>query len=86
LGTEETCDHFSLNVSILGKTAVLHLAHFCGWGRAKLSLQFIRRSCAYVLHSPQLPLFNFLNAPNEAHPQGVVFTLYGIQLKKQENR
>jgi hypothetical protein len=25
---------------------VLHLAHFCGWGCAKLSLQFIGRNCA----------------------------------------
>jgi hypothetical protein len=28
-GTGETCDSFSLNINILGKTAVLHLAHFC---------------------------------------------------------
>jgi hypothetical protein len=32
LGTGGTCDCFSLNVNILGKTAVLHLALFCGWG------------------------------------------------------
>jgi hypothetical protein len=34
-------DCFSLNINILGKTAELHLAHFCGWGCAELSLQFI---------------------------------------------
>jgi hypothetical protein len=28
-GTGGTCDSFSLNVNILGKTAVLNLAHFC---------------------------------------------------------
>jgi hypothetical protein len=38
--TRETCIPTSLNVSILGKAAVLHFAFalFCGWGHAKLSL------------------------------------------------
>jgi hypothetical protein len=32
----ETAHHYSLNVNILGKAAVLHfaLALFCGWGHA----------------------------------------------------
>jgi hypothetical protein len=29
LGTGGTCDSFSLNINILGKTPMLHLAHFC---------------------------------------------------------
>jgi hypothetical protein len=33
-GTGGTCDSFSLNTNVLGKTAVLHLAHFCSWGCA----------------------------------------------------
>jgi hypothetical protein len=43
LGRVGTCDHFSLNVNILGKTAVLHFAltPFCSWGCVKHSLQII---------------------------------------------
>jgi hypothetical protein len=48
-GTEGTCDHFSLNVNILGKAVVLHLVHFCSWGCAKLSLQFF--DTAVVMYS-----------------------------------
>jgi hypothetical protein len=33
-GTGGACDSFSLNINVLGKTAVLHLAHFCSWGCA----------------------------------------------------
>jgi hypothetical protein len=40
-GTGGNYDCFSLNVNILGKTVVLHLAHFCGWGCVISSLQFI---------------------------------------------
>jgi hypothetical protein len=40
-GTEETYDSFSLNINILGKIAVLHLVHFCSWGCANSSMQFI---------------------------------------------
>jgi hypothetical protein len=48
--TRETCNHYSLNINILGKAPVLHFAHtlFWDWGRAKLSLQIIEHNCAYV--------------------------------------
>jgi hypothetical protein len=41
----------------------------------------------YVLCSSHLPLFYFLNVPDEAHPliQGGVFPPCSIRLKKQEN-
>jgi hypothetical protein len=48
-GTGGTCDHFFLNINILGKTAVLHLAHFCRWGCANSSLQFIGHNCTFSL-------------------------------------
>jgi hypothetical protein len=51
--TRETCDHYSLNINILGKTAVLHfpLTLFCGWGHAKLSLPIIGHSCTCLFSS-----------------------------------
>jgi hypothetical protein len=64
-------------------------------GLCQLNLQIIGHSCAMSsshrllrLCSPHLPLFYFLNAPDDACPptQGVVFALCGIQLKEQENR
>jgi hypothetical protein len=33
-GIGGTCDSFSLNINIIGKTALLHLAHFCSGGCA----------------------------------------------------
>jgi hypothetical protein len=38
-----------LNINILRKTAVLHLAHFCGWGCTNSSLQFIGHNCTCSL-------------------------------------
>jgi hypothetical protein len=51
--TGETCDHYFLNVNILGNAAVLHfaLALLCGWGHAKLSLQILEPNCAFVKFS-----------------------------------
>jgi hypothetical protein len=40
---------FSLNINILGKTAVPHLAHFCSRGCANSSLKFIGHNCACCL-------------------------------------
>jgi hypothetical protein len=49
--TRETCNHYSLNINILGKMAVLHFALvlFCGWGHAKLSLKLIGHNYACSL-------------------------------------
>jgi hypothetical protein len=49
-GTGGTCDSFSLNVNILGKTAVLHLAHFWSRGCANSSLKFIGHNYACPLN------------------------------------
>jgi hypothetical protein len=41
--TGGTCDHYSLNINILGKSAVLHfaLASFCGWGCANSTCRLL---------------------------------------------
>jgi hypothetical protein len=45
-GTGGACASFSLNVNILGKTAVLHLVPFCSWVCANSSVQFIGHNYA----------------------------------------
>jgi hypothetical protein len=49
LGTGGTCDSFSLNIIILGKTAMLHLAHFCSWGCANQACNYWIQ--LYLVHS-----------------------------------
>jgi hypothetical protein len=42
-GTGGTCNHYSLNVNILGKAAMLYFALtlFCGWGRANSACRLL---------------------------------------------
>jgi hypothetical protein len=58
-GTGGTCDCFSLNIHILGRTAVLHLAHFCGWGCAKLkpAVYLIQLCLCTLLFTENLHVF-----------------------------
>jgi hypothetical protein len=68
LGTGGTCDCYSLDVTILGKAAVLHftLTPFCSWGCANpacrlfdIAVLMSRSHRFLILHSPYpLPLLS----------------------------
>jgi hypothetical protein len=70
-----TCDRYSLHVNILQKAAVLYFALIpfpsCGLCQSQPADMAVLTSSFHrplILSSPHLPLFYFLNAPDETRP------------------